>query len=154
MSSLSSCLQEAEVLIEAFGEELEDIQVGEKRNARQVTNEDNDVETELRRVLAENQGSFVASRSSMKLAHAEIDLRPRDASPLVLLSREDILTELSDLKAQLVSTETSEKCLVERLVQEYSSRYSLCSSSIGKKPDMHQTSAPCVSSNLLQLYSE
>jgi hypothetical protein len=139
LSRLARCVQEADAILEAYAEELGDIyltgpQSKEKEDQKQrnpiaeeAQDKANDVEMEqrLRDVLNDCKGiypSLSADESGSSVINLCSGLRPVDAGPLVLLTREDILAELSSLKARSARVEGSERAWADTVTQKYSIR--------------------------------
>ncbi|CAA7271481.1 unnamed protein product [Cyclocybe aegerita] len=110
LSQLPPFIEEAEALIETFGEELGDINLDNLTENEGVTRarrtrQDVEMEKELKRVLNENK-----------------ELRPQGAPPLLLLTREDILEELHSMKPRQLALEKSEMLLLHDISRRCSAR--------------------------------
>ncbi|KAF9532162.1 hypothetical protein CPB83DRAFT_847339 [Crepidotus variabilis] len=108
MSRLVAAAQEAEAILEAYGEELEDICLPDPSSELRLhpkENEDSLVEREVRRVLAQFESS-----------------RKPNATPLLVLTREDILSELRDLRANIKESEALERNQATNLTHQILAR--------------------------------
>jgi hypothetical protein len=108
IADLARCVQNVEYLLDALAEELGTIDLEHLENdAKDVTVEKHnaDMESQLKQVL-----------NDLK------DIRPTKAPPLLMLNRDDILTEIRSLQGRLGVVESSERAWADELVQEYSRR--------------------------------
>lgn len=97
---------EAQALIGALREEIqdivEDVCVAQKPREKPSVpspeeNKDMELQAGLTSLLKQLKGSGVCFATAGQVTYPAADARPRDASPLVLLSPEDILSELRDV---------------------------------------------------------
>ncbi|KAF9484681.1 hypothetical protein BDN70DRAFT_928156 [Pholiota conissans] len=111
-AQLAKYVQEAEAVLEACAEELGDIYLDSSQSAEpggrirtQDELDDDEMELKIKSVLNECK-----------------DLRPAGSTPLVLLNRDDIMTELRSLKARSAHVEGSEKAWADTIINKYSIR--------------------------------
>lgn len=110
-------------MIEAFIEELADIALPEADdNDPTSESEDSEMEANLRRVLSQNQGGLF-SEWVYHLSDKNVDLRPPGALPLVLMTQDDILAELQEIRNRTRNVEATERARTEAVIQQAAARY-------------------------------
>jgi hypothetical protein len=131
LSSVDERMKNSEVLIGALGVELEelvdDVQVAKQnselprpKNAGQRTDES--LETKIVETLKSLKGLREFSSALDDAEAGDVDMRADDASPLVLLQRDDILDELRTLIATAQNLQEREEKWVKDLPLALSSQ--------------------------------